>query len=54
MSGPHSIHSTTEPLCCANMFQVIESDTKSIIMYSKVTLANLDMKTVAWDFSQWN
>lgn len=54
MSGPHSIHSTKGPLRCADMFQLIESDTKSIIMYSKVTLANLDMKTVAWDFSQWN
>lgn len=51
MSAPHSIHSTTEPLRRANMFHLIESDTKSIIMFSKVTLANLDMKTIAWDFS---
>lgn len=38
------------------MFHLIDCGVpgKSIIMYSKVTLANLDMKTVAWDISQWN
>ena len=54
MLALHSIHSTTGRLHCANMFHLIESDTESIIMYSKVTLANLDMKLVALDFSWRN
>lgn len=50
----HRSHSATRPLLCVNMFHLIESDTKSIMVYSKVTLANLDMKSIAWDFSQRN
>lgn len=42
------IHPTAGPLHCANMSHLIESDTESIVVYSKVTLANLDMKTIAW------
>lgn len=54
MFGPHSIYSIAGPLHCANMFHLIESDAKSIIVYSKVTLVNLDMKTIAWNTSRWN
>lgn len=52
MLAVHSIHSTTGLLHCGNMFHLIESDTKSIIIYSKFLLANLDTKTAARDFSQ--